>query len=84
VSAGYVRRQASDLDRRGVYAAMTSDGRDALRHVTRVFRKAFDEVFGADLSREELDQMTGLLLRLDQANDAARRLYLAQKLAADD
>ena len=70
--AGYVQRLTSNHDRRAVYAAMTSEGRNALRHVTRVFRSAFDEVFLAGLTPAELDQMTELLRRLYMANLPAR------------
>ncbi len=83
VSSGYVERQASNADRRGVFAAMTADGREALRHVTSIFRLAFNEVFGAGLSRDELTQMTSLLQKLDEANDAAKRVYVAAKLSED-
>ena len=68
VKAGYVERQTSVHDRRAVYAAMTSEGRNALRHVTRTFRAAFEDVFLADLSKEELEEMSALLERLYLAN----------------
>lgn len=66
--AGYVERLASHHDRRAVYAAMTSEGRNALRHVTRVFRAVFADVFLSDLNADELALMTGLLNRLYLAN----------------
>jgi len=66
--AGYVERLASSHDRRAVYAAMTSEGRNALRHVTRVFRSVFDRIFLGDLDAAELEQMTRLLNRLFLAN----------------
>jgi len=66
--AGYVERLASQHDRRAVYAAMTSEGRNALRHVTRVFRSAFEDVFLGDLNAKELEVMTDLLSRLYLAN----------------
>lgn len=66
--AGYVERLTSPIDRRAVYAGMTSEGRNALRHVTRAFRAVFDEVFLNDLDADELDQMTNLLNRLYLAN----------------
>jgi DNA-binding MarR family transcriptional regulator len=73
----YVERQASQTDRRFVYASMTPQGRDALRHVSRVFRAAFSEIFLTGLSGEELDLMSSLLVRLDRANDSAKRAFLA-------
>ena len=69
--AGYVERLPSQHDRRGVYAAMTSEGRNALRHVTRAFREVFDDIFLGDLNAKELNQMTSLLNRLYLGN--ARR-----------
>lgn len=68
VRAGYVERLASQHDRRAVYAAMTSEGRLALRHVTRTFRAVFEDVFLSDLDAGELALMTGLLDRLYLAN----------------
>lgn len=66
--AGYVERLSAPHDRRAVYAAMTSEGRNALRHVTRVFRAVFEDVFLSDLDAGELALMTGLLNRLYLAN----------------
>jgi DNA-binding MarR family transcriptional regulator len=77
VKNGYVERQASTEDRRFVYAFMTPEGRDALRHTTRVFRAAFSEIFLTGLSEEELTLMSSLLVKLDRANDSAKRAYLA-------
>ena len=68
VIAGLVERHSSREDRRAVYAAMTSEGRNALRHVTRVFRSAFEEVFLSGLTADELNQMTEYLRRLYLAN----------------
>jgi DNA-binding MarR family transcriptional regulator len=84
VASGCVNREPSDVDRRAVFAVVTPKGRGALRHVTHVFRRVFDEVFGAGLSSEELNQMTGLLLRLDQANFAARGTDPTEKLGTSD
>jgi len=77
VKNGYVERQTSKADRRFVYASMTPEGREALRHVSRVFRSAFNEVFLAGLSEDELVLMTSLLVKLDRANDSAKRAFLA-------
>jgi DNA-binding MarR family transcriptional regulator len=66
--AGLVERLASNHDRRAVYAAMTSEGRNALRHVTRVFRSNFEGVFLSGLTSVELNQMTEFLRRLYLAN----------------
>jgi DNA-binding MarR family transcriptional regulator len=68
VRAGYVERRPSLHDRRAVYAAMTSEGRNALRHVTRAFRAVFEDVFLGDLDAEELALMTSLLNRLYLSN----------------
>jgi DNA-binding MarR family transcriptional regulator len=68
VIAGLVERHSSREDRRAVYAAMTSEGRNALRHVTQVFRSAFEEVFLSGLTADELNQMTEYLRRLYLAN----------------
>lgn len=68
VRAGYVQRLPSRHDRRAVYAAMTSEGRNALRHVTRTFRAVFEDIFLSDLDSEELALMTSLLNRLYLAN----------------
>lgn len=72
--AGYVERLPSQHDRRGVYAAMTSEGRNALRHVTRAFREVFDDIFLSDLSTDELNLMTSFL----------NRLYLGNLQRSDD
>ena len=66
--AGYVERLPSEHDRRAVYASMTPDGRDALRHVSRVFNSMFEDVFLSDLKPQELNRMTQLLRRLYLAN----------------
>ena len=71
---GFVQRMTSHEDRRAIYAVMTPDGRNALRHVTRVFRAAFADVFLAGLTPEEMNQLSGLLERLDRANQSARDL----------
>ena len=68
VRAGYVERLPSRHDRRAVYAAMTPEGRNALRHVTRTFRAVFEDIFLSDLDAEELALMTSLLNRLYLAN----------------
>ena len=67
-SAGLVERLASNHDRRAVYVEMTSEGRNALRHVTHVFRSNFEEVFLNGLTPAELNQMTELLRRLYLSN----------------
>ena len=69
---GFVERMTSSADRRAVYAVMTPEGRNALRHVTRVFRAAFKDVFLGGLSFQEMNLLTSLLERLDEANQAAR------------
>jgi DNA-binding MarR family transcriptional regulator len=77
VKNGYVERQDSDADRRLVYASMTLEGREALKHVSNVFRAAFNEIFLAGLTEEELNLVSSLLLKLDRANDSAKRAFLA-------
>ena len=77
VKNGYVERQDSDTDRRVVYARMTPEGREALKHASRVFRAAFDEIFLAGLSEEELALTSSLLAKLVRANESAKRAYLA-------
>lgn len=77
VKSGYVERQDSDADRRIVYAFMTPEGGEALKHASRVFRAAFSEIFLGGLSEEELNQVSSLLVKLDRANDSAKRAFLA-------
>jgi DNA-binding MarR family transcriptional regulator len=77
VRNGYVQRLDSDADRRFVYAAMTPEGLEALKHVTRVFREAFNEIFLGGLSEDELNLVSSLLVKLDRANDSAKRAFLA-------
>ena len=77
VKNGYVTRQDSDADRRFVYAAMTPEGREALKRASRVFRAAFNEIFLGGLSEEELNLVSSLLVKLDRANDSAKRAFLA-------
>jgi DNA-binding MarR family transcriptional regulator len=77
VKSDYVERQDSDADRRVVYASMTLEGLEALKHASRVFRDAFREIFLGGLSEDELNQMSALLVKLDRANDSAKRAFLA-------
>jgi DNA-binding MarR family transcriptional regulator len=77
VKNGYVERQDSDADRRFVYACMTSEGAEALRHASRVFRAAFNEIFLSGLSEEELALASSLLVKLVRANESAKRAFLA-------
>jgi DNA-binding MarR family transcriptional regulator len=77
VKNGYVERQDSDTDRRVVYARMKPEGREALKHASRVFRAAFDEIFLAGLSEEELTLASSLLVKLVRANESAKRAFLA-------
>jgi len=77
VKNGYVVRQDSDIDRRLVYASMTPEGRQALKHASSVFRAAFSEIFLGGLSEEELNLVSSLLMKLDHANDSAKRAFLA-------
>jgi DNA-binding MarR family transcriptional regulator len=77
VKNGYVERQESDADRRFVFACMTPEGEEALRHASRVFRAAFSEIFLAGLSEEELNLTSSLLVKLVRANESAKREFLA-------
>jgi DNA-binding MarR family transcriptional regulator len=77
VKNGYVQRQDSETDRRFVYACMTPEGREALKHTSRVFRAAFSEIFLAGLSEEELNLTSSLLVKLVRANESAKRAFLA-------
>jgi DNA-binding MarR family transcriptional regulator len=72
-----MERQDSDADRRFVYACMTQEGWEALRHASGVFRAAFNEIFLAGLSEEELNLTSSLLVKLVRANELAKRAFLA-------
>ena len=65
---GYVERLTSSHDRRAIYAAITSEGRDALRHATHVFRSVFEDIFLSGLTKEELNLLSSLLERVNRAN----------------
>ena len=78
---GFVQRETSSADRRAVYAVMTPEGRNALRHVTRVFRAAFKDVFLGSLSVAEMNLLSSLMERLDEANQGGREAPLAEAQA---
>lgn len=62
--AGLLRRERCDDDRRGCYAALTGEGRAALRRSWPVYAGGISEHFGRHLDDEEVATLTEALGRV--------------------
>lgn len=62
--AGLLRRERCDDDRRGCYAALTDEGRAALRRSWPVYAGGIEEHFGRHLGDDEVATLTEALGRV--------------------
>lgn len=69
-SAGLIRRQECDEDRRGTFACLTDAGHESLRGAGRGHQAVLDERLSGELSQEELATLRELL---DRVADGRRR-----------
>jgi DNA-binding MarR family transcriptional regulator len=63
-SRGLVTREECPADRRGAFAAITSEGRDLLRKMWPAYKASLACHFGARLSESEAAELAGLLEKL--------------------
>jgi DNA-binding MarR family transcriptional regulator len=63
-----VERQASNTDRRVVYAAITDKGEEALARSWDVFRTSYDEVFARNLEPHEVVEWVRLMVKMIEGN----------------
>ncbi|MGZ8707668.1 MAG: MarR family winged helix-turn-helix transcriptional regulator [Gaiellaceae bacterium] len=68
--AGLVERASCSSDRRVIYAVLTETGRTKLREASESHLAGVRAFFEARYSREELDQLAGLLGRLPGVAEA--------------
>ncbi|MGZ8691427.1 MAG: MarR family winged helix-turn-helix transcriptional regulator [Gaiellaceae bacterium] len=68
--AGLVERASCSSDRRVIYAVLTESGRTKLREASESHLAGVRAFFEARYSREELDQLAGLLGRLPGVAEA--------------
>ena len=66
--AGLVERAACDSDRRVVYAVLTDEGANTFERASASHFAQIDELFGARLDDDELEQLHALLGQLAQAD----------------
>ena len=67
-TAGLVRRERSDEDRRGAYAVLSPEGRRMRKRMWPVYEKAIGELFGRRLSATEIRQTEVTMRKLIAAN----------------
>lgn len=67
--SGYVERASCSSDRRVVYAVLTEDGLEKLRAASQTHLAQIEMLFRARLDESELDELTGLLGRLEDGGD---------------
>ncbi len=70
VERGFVARHACAADRRGQYAALTDEGREAFQQARRVHLPSVASAFSAHLDGTERDTITAALERVASANGA--------------
>lgn len=63
-AGGLVRRESSDVDRRGAFAVLTDQGKQELREALPIALEVFDRFFRQRLTPEEFDDLARLLDRL--------------------
>jgi DNA-binding MarR family transcriptional regulator len=68
--AGFLRREASTQDRRGIYAILTDDGVEQMRKIWAVYSTGIATYFGAHLSDSEAATIQHLFDRLDAMQTA--------------
>lgn len=69
--AAIVRREACVEDRRGTVAAITPQGRAALKRATPVHLRGVEEHFAEHISDDEAKVIVSALTRVIEANDGA-------------
>jgi DNA-binding MarR family transcriptional regulator len=67
--SGYVERASCSSDRRVVYAVLTEEGLDKLRAASQTHLAQIEALFRARLDEGELDELTGLLTRLEDGGE---------------
>ena len=67
-TAGLVRRERSDEDRRGAYAVLSPEGRRMRKRMWPVYEKAIGELFEQQLSATEIRQTEAAMRKLIAAN----------------
>jgi DNA-binding MarR family transcriptional regulator len=72
-AAGLAERQPDEADGRSSFAALTADGRDALRRAWPTYREAIRRHLGARLSPEQCRELAALLHRASGASPAEFR-----------
>jgi len=70
VERGFVTRHECAVDRRGQYAALTDEGREALRQARRVHLPSVASAFAAHLDGTERETIAAALERVASANGA--------------
>jgi DNA-binding MarR family transcriptional regulator len=66
--AGYVRREHSTTDRRGVYVTLTDAGGDKLESLWPDFTTSIQEYFGRHLSRADVKAITAATTKILRAD----------------
>lgn len=64
VAAGFLERQACPTDRRGAFAALTTEGLTRLRHARPVHLRGIHEHFAAHLRADEVEPLRAALERV--------------------
>jgi DNA-binding MarR family transcriptional regulator len=66
-TAGLLARERAATDRRGAYAVLTEQGREALRTAWPVYAQGIREHFARHLDEDEVHVLTAALGRIDRA-----------------
>lgn len=70
-SAGLIRREPADTDRRGLYAVLTTEGNALLRRMWPVYSQALRETFVSAISIEEAALIAAALVRINEPREHA-------------
>ena len=70
---GFLKRERSGGDKRGAYATLTDQGRDALRSAWPVYARGIRDYFARHLSETELSVLTEALGRVYHAAQGIER-----------
>jgi len=63
-TAGFLRRQAAPNDRRGAFAVLTDQGKDAVRKSWPVYAKGISKYFVSNITREEAQTLRDVFARI--------------------
>lgn len=69
--SGYIHREASQEDRRGIYAVLTDAGIEKLRTIWEVYAPGISQYFGSHLSDTEAEVILTLFTRLEEAQESS-------------